>query len=106
MERYKITNFDGSIILERGDDLERLLAGQRQSDFVGKFLGDAPTWRVVWELTEGITDPFNGCVYPSEYVPIDKFFYGSEEPEQDVPCHIEAKINAYYDYLAGGWEGK
>ena len=88
MERYKITNFDGSIVFERGDDLERVLSATSAHSLFYPLIynfEDKPAWYVVW----------------NNDAPIDAFFYGDEEPEQGLARDIERRVNAYYDSLDG-----
>lgn len=89
MERYKITNFDGSVVFDKSNDLEYLLQAVSIRAFIYPVLynlDDVPMWFVVWD---------NGK-------PIDKFFYGDEEPEQDVTREIDRAICIYRDSLQGG----
>lgn len=74
MERYKITNFDGSIIFERGDDLERLLSATSAHSLFYPLIynfEDEPIWYVVWELNED-----------NDYEPIDSFFTETSRPNK------------------------
>lgn len=88
MECYKITNFNGSIVFEKGNDLEYLLQAVSIRSFIYPALhnlDDVPMWFVVWDNRK----------------PIDKFFYGDEEPEQDVLPEIDRAIVNYRDSQDG-----
>ena len=88
MERYKITNFDGSIVFERGDSLYRVVTATRTNSLFYPLIYNLEfesMWYVVWDND----------------APIVAFFYGDEEPEQGLARDIERQVNAYYDTLDG-----
>jgi hypothetical protein len=80
--RYKVTNFDGSFVFFTGDDLEVVESAISKMDFAGRVEpAIPPQWYILWDNGE----------------PIDKWFYGDIEPEEDVLDDIARKIYKYRD---------
>lgn len=77
--KYKITNFDGSITFSSGNNRNvAVLTFDREVDsLLQQFnLPNISQWFVLWRYG----------------VPVDFWFYGNDEPEQELPRWIESAV--------------